>query len=103
VDRESVVFLVLGILSLSLGLGVLIVFRRTTNWDITLREVAGIPGMFLFTGAMVASMAIGARFVALGFVVCLFASLVVGTILWFKGETAYDRMQKMNKNREPES
>ena len=95
-DRSSVVFLVLGILSFSLGLGELIVIRRSASWDITLREVAGIPGMFLFAGALGLSIASGSLFMAMAFCLCLFATLVVGTILWFRGETAHDRTQKAN-------
>jgi hypothetical protein len=59
VDRSSVFFLVVGILSLSLGVGELIMIRRFANWDITLRGVAGIPGMFLFAGALQLSIASG--------------------------------------------
>ena len=96
-DRSSVVFLVLGILSFSLGLGELILIRRCSSWDITLREVAGIPGRFLFAGAMGMSLAAGSLFMAMAFFLCMFASVVVGTVLWFRGETAHDRTQKANK------
>ena len=96
-DRESVVFLVLGILSLSLGLFELIMIRRFASWDITLRGVAGIPGMFLFAGALQLSIASGSLFMAMAFFLCMFASLVVGTILWFRGETWTDRLKKMNE------
>lgn len=96
-DRESVAFLVLGVLSLSLGLGVLVAIRRTTNWGITLREVAGIPGAFTFAGAIAISAALDARFMGLAFGLCLIVSQVAGMILRFKGETARHRIQKTNE------
>ncbi len=94
--RESVAFLLLGILSLSLGLGVLVVFRRTTNWEITLREVTGIPGAFTFAGAILISVALNARFMGIAFGLCLIVSQVAGIILRLRRATAHDRMQKMN-------
>jgi hypothetical protein len=97
VDRESVVLLVVGILSVTLGVGVLIVFRRTMNWDITVREVAGIPGAFTFAGAIAISAALDARFMGIAFGLCLIVSQIAGMILRLRRATAHDRMQKMSK------
>ena len=87
----------LGVAAISLGLGVIIAMRRASNWDVTLREVAGIPGAFLFSGAMLVSLALDSILIAAGFALCLFVSQIVGTILWFRGRTAHDVMKGQNK------
>jgi hypothetical protein len=96
-DPEPALLGVLAIASISLGLGLIIAMRRASNWDVALRRVAGIPGMFLFNGAMLASLALDSLWIAAGFGLCLFVSQIVGAILWFRGRTAYDVWKKQGK------
>jgi uncharacterized membrane protein HdeD (DUF308 family) len=97
-DTERALLVVLGVAAISLGLGVIIAMRRATNWDVALREVAGIPGAFLFSGAMLASLALDSLLVTAGFALCLVVSQVVGTLLWFRRRTSSDVVKKPNKN-----
>lgn len=53
--------------------------------------------MFLFNGAMLASLALDSLWIAAGFGLCLFVSQIVGAILWFRGRTAYDVWKKQGK------
>ena len=98
-DTRRAFLLVLGIFATSFGLAILIAMGRSTKWDVARRELASVPGSLLFSGAMLASLALGSLTIAVGFAVCLFVSQIVGTALWLKGKTAHDVLKKQNKER----